>query len=79
MGQVCDYYNWTNIAVICDDDATESNFYALMCKTLESALFNTTNVQHMIYAFHYKLGPKTINRIPYETVLAEASKVSRGA
>ncbi|XP_055353239.1 atrial natriuretic peptide receptor 1-like [Paramacrobiotus metropolitanus] len=64
------YYNWTNVAMICDDGATEFATFLLICKLLPTVLIRAPFSMTLL-KYNFKINPD------YRRYLLEASAKSR--
>ncbi|XP_055344677.1 atrial natriuretic peptide receptor 1-like [Paramacrobiotus metropolitanus] len=64
-------YNWTNLALICDDSATEFNTFFLICRALPDVIKKRHSV--VLTHLHYDLKANP----DYERYLTEAATYSR--
>ncbi|XP_055356487.1 guanylate cyclase 2G-like [Paramacrobiotus metropolitanus] len=64
-------YNWTNLALICDDSATEFNTFFLICRALPDVIKKRHSVVLTHLHYDFKANPD------YERYLTEAATYSR--
>ena len=73
LSELCRFYGWTDVAVICDrDKKMPNNFYPLMCQALSNGL--TTAINGTLYMFNHEY----IKVGNHKRILRDASHVSRG-
>lgn len=66
-------FQWQDIALICDEGATELNTFALICKALPNSLRQTQGISTVnVYQYNFKTNPD------HKRTLLEAARYSRG-